>query len=107
MKRTRDSRFEQWARRATRGQKESTVFLSLWSEKMFRDPLDEPHIPMQLGLAMLLDKPIIVVAPEGAYIPVNVLRAARAVKYFNPDDEDSLHEATQAALREVDALPPM
>lgn len=99
--------FEQWARRATKGQKDSAVFVSLWNEIMFRDPMKEPHIPLQLGLALLLDKPIVIVAPRGAYIPVNLRRAARSVQYFDPGDETSMQEATRAALEESKVLPPM
>jgi hypothetical protein len=69
---------QEWAERVTTGQKDSAVFLSLWSDALLK-PEDEPVPIFQLGYAMVLDKPIVIVAPEGSRIPTNVRRAARAV----------------------------
>lgn len=87
-----------WAGKVTRGQRDSSIFVSLWSDAML-DPSREPVPVMQLGYAMILDKPIVIVAPHGSRIPENVKRAARAVEYFDHGDKESLHAATLRALR--------
>ncbi len=88
-----------WTRQVTRGQRESAVFLDLWNDKMATDPSSDPVPIMQLGYAMLLDKPIVVIAPHGSTIPENVTRVARAVEFFDRDNMDSLHAATLRALK--------
>ena len=50
---------------------------------------------------MLLDKPIVVLAPHGSRIPENVQRAAKAIEYFDRGDQASLHAATLRALKAV------
>ena len=100
-----DAELEKWARKATVGVRESATFMSLWNEKMMTDPLSDPQVIVQIGLAMLLDKPIIIVAPQGARIPENVKRVARSLKYYVPGDMPGLEAATRAALQEAGIFP--
>jgi hypothetical protein len=92
-------KLKEWTREVTRGQRNSTVFMSLWHQSMADDPSRDPVPVMQLGYAMLLDKPIVVVAPHGSRIPENVTRAARAVEFFDVGNDASLHAATLRALK--------
>lgn len=92
------SKLKAYTRRVTRGQSDAACFLQLWSDKMRDDPGSEPMPIVQLGYAMILDKPIVIVAPIGARVPENIIRAARAVEYYHPDDPASLHAATLRAL---------
>lgn len=87
-----------WTQRVTRGQKESALFMNLWSDVMADDPSSEPVPVMQLGYAMLLDKPIVIVAPHGSRIPANVQRVARAIEFFDHGDTESLRAATLRAF---------
>ncbi len=88
-----------WTRKVTHGVRDSSVFLNLWNDKMATDPSHDPVPVMQLGYVMLLDKPIVIVAPHGSRIPENVLRVARAVEFFDRDNTDSLHAATIRAMK--------
>lgn len=88
-----------WARQVTRGQRESVVFLSLWSDEMRDDPSSDPVPVFQMGYAMLLDKPIVIVAPHGSRIPENVQRAARTIEYYDSGDTAQLQPATLRALK--------
>lgn len=90
---------KRWTQRVTKGQKESACFLELWSDKLREDPSKEPISLMQLGYAMILDRPIVIVAPMGSNVPENIRRVARAVEFFHPDDEQSLQSATLRALQ--------
>lgn len=61
---------------------DSKVFLSLFSRDMTKDA-----IPcLQLGLAMMLDKPIIVVARPEDEIPENLQNVATAIFQGDPAD---------------------
>lgn len=98
MKRNHLRDLKTWATKVTRGQRESSTFLQLWSDSML-EPSKEPVPIFQLGYAMILDKPIVIVAPHGSRIPENVRRVARAVEYYDHDNEASLHAATVRALK--------
>src|SRR5215831_14196823 len=97
---SRDQRrqLQTWARKVTEGQRASAVFCSLWSDGMRDDPGRDPIPVIQLGYAMLLDKPIVIVAPRGARVPENVKRAALAVEFYEPDDVLSVRAATLRAI---------
>lgn len=89
------------ATRCTKGQRESAVFLSLWSESVLDNPGREWQMILQFGYAVLLDKPIVVIAPRGARISANVRRVAHAVEFYEPDDQESMRAATLRALATV------
>jgi hypothetical protein len=92
-------RLQDWTRKVTRGQRESAVFLNLWSDSMATEPSSDPVPVMQLGYAMLLDKPIVILAPHGSRIPENVRRCARVIAFYDHDNMDSMHAATIRALK--------
>jgi len=64
----------------------SAIFLQLWSDGISRDPL----ACMQLGLCMMMDKPIHIVAPHGSDIPVNMRKVALSIDYFDRDKPKDL-----------------
>lgn len=61
-------------------------------------PGEEPDlkVAIELGLTILLDKPLILVVPEGRWVPDTLRRAADAVVEWSDDDEEMkrrMHEA--------------
>jgi hypothetical protein len=54
---------------------------------------NDPHRLLQIGLAVVLDKPIIILAREGCVVPDNVRKVARTVQFHGPG-----HESKRAAL---------
>jgi hypothetical protein len=71
--------------------RESAVFLSLVPD----DP--DPQVCLQLGAAIFLDKPILLVCPRGRTIPSGLRRIAHAIV----EDVDLESEAGQAAIHEA------
>jgi hypothetical protein len=69
--------FTKWARAATKGVADSAVFLQIFNATALTDGNDLAYA-LQLGAAILLDKPIVIVAPEGSEIPAK-LKAIRDV----------------------------
>lgn len=98
----RDAELLAWAKTATRGLPESSIFLQLFNEKFRSDPLSEPAAVIQLGLAVLLDKPILLLVPKGARLPANLRRLATAIEEFDPTDNGSIFEATKRLLKAQD-----
>lgn len=74
---------------------DSKVFCVLFNPKM----IEEVMPVLQMGLAVYMDKPIVVLAPRGATISMNLRRLAVAIEEYDPDDMASLKAATERALR--------
>ncbi len=94
--------FESWARRALKGVKQSTMFLQLYTPTF--DPAKDPAYALQLGAAILLDKPIVIIAPEGATVPPKLRAIAASLQFFVPGDAQSCQLATRRALEAIGAV---
>lgn len=64
----------------------SAVFLALLTDAYQRDP----QALMQLGMAVVLDKPLLILVAEGTPIPENVRRLARAIETYTTMDDASI-----------------
>lgn len=73
----------------------STVFVQLYNKKM----VDEPVSLMQLGLAIMLDKPIGLMVQEGEQLPEKLRCIADAITYYSKADDRSVRKATSELLR--------
>lgn len=90
-----DKALRDMVRRNYEGLSGSATFCLLFNEKM----LDEVLPVIQMGLAVYLDKPIVILAPKGALIPGNLRAMATAIEEFDPKDETSLNAATERLFR--------
>jgi hypothetical protein len=62
---------------------QSSAFLALMTEKWKEDP----NCLLQLGFAMMLDKPILLAVPEGVKVPRALARVADRIEYYrSPED---------------------
>lgn len=88
-----DADFNSWLQKVVRVSgakvKTSDVFLSIFTTHYERDP----KAVLEFGIAILLDKPIFVVAPLGTKIPRSVQRIASGINFFDPASEKSLEDA--------------
>ena len=73
----------------------SGIFLSLFTEAYQRDP----KALMELGMAVVLDKPVYLLVQTGTAIPENVRRLARSIEYFAAQDDIEL--ATRRLLAAI------
>jgi hypothetical protein len=89
----------QWAERALHGLDESEVFVGVLDEQ----PLDQGRIEftLQLGHALLTDKPIVLPVPIGVQIPEKLRAVADQIVYYDPANLDSLQAALAQALTEL------
>lgn len=70
-------------RRLRRKLEKSSVFLGLITENFMRDP----QCLMQLGMAVVLDKPIVMIVLPGTVVPENLKRLARIIEEVqSPED---------------------
>jgi hypothetical protein len=90
---------EAWARRAVHGVDESAIYLALLDDS----PLDTARIEftLQLGHALLTDKPIIVTVPHGVVLPAKLAAVADRVVRFDPANKESMVPGLTAAFTEL------
>ncbi len=85
-----DKQLRDAVRRNYEGLSDSKTFCLLWNEKM----LDEVIPILQMGLAVYLDKPIVVLFPKGqGALPANIRAMATAIEEYDPAGPASLNAA--------------
>jgi hypothetical protein len=92
-----------WAARALHGVEECHIFNMLWSPSIL-DIRREPAAALQFAAAVLLDKPIYVLVPEGEALPPRVQLLATGVEYYTRGDADSLKRATIRLLSKATGI---
>jgi hypothetical protein len=73
----------------------STTFCCLFNDRM----VDEVIPMIQMGLAVYLDKPIVLLVPKGRTVPGNLRAMATAIEEFDPADERTLNAAVERLVR--------
>lgn len=76
---------------------ESAVYLGLFSDNWEKDPVPI----MQLGLAMVMDKPIVMVALDDVPIPENIRKVAVAIERVRRDDKAGFERAVNKVMETV------
>lgn len=86
---------------------ESAVFLSLCGNLSEDEPtIDTIKAATQLGYALLLGKPLLLVVPKGVTIPVGMVRAADAIVYDFDVTDPQCQGRIQDALKDLGVLEP-
>jgi len=78
---------------ASSGEKieQSAVFLSI----MTGSYKDDPVCAMQLGIAILLEKPLCFLVPNGTTVPRALERLADTIEFFEYGNNEDMHKATR------------
>jgi hypothetical protein len=92
-----DEAFKSYLKRQVAGIDGSEVFCQLYSPRM-ADFLDDPAPAIQLAIAILLDKPIIIAGLPGRKIPAKLLALADAVVY---GDEAEIARGIREAVKRL------
>lgn len=86
-----------WIWQNVKGIDASDYFLEFWHESM-KDFVDDPTPALQLGIAIMLDKPIILAVLGDRKPPERLLKLADKVVYG--DNPETIAEAITEALKE-------
>lgn len=103
---SKDEKFNKWLRLHAMDSgvkiKQSQVYLSLVTENALKDPL----CALQLGFAILFDKPIMLIVNKDAPVPKHLEKIAVAIERVdlcNPDDIDRAQEAIKKLVESLGA----
>jgi hypothetical protein len=92
---TKQESLEAAAKRNRDMLKDSRLFLCLFTENYETDPI----CALQLGIAVLLDKPICLLVPRGTSIPKHVERLAEGIEYYEGGNIDDVKAATSRLVK--------
>jgi len=82
------------AKSSFEGISNSAIFLSVLTENVLEDP-----VPcLEFGMAVLLDKPIYLIVQRGMPVPKNVQTLAKAIEFYDKDNQDSIAAAADALV---------
>lgn len=99
-----DEDSKKWLKAATEdsGEKieKSAIFMSLFSKSYAKEPL----CALQLGIAILLDKPICLMVVEGGKVPEHLKKIAFAIEQVTDTHPDSMKVAYEKIQKKFDAL---
>lgn len=100
MKKNEDKEFEAALKKSMLSNKGkidgSAMFVSLYSDGMYKDPL----ACLQLGMAIMMDKPIVLIGLQGAKLPEHLKKIATFV-----DEVDSVEDASGAIVKALSLIP--
>lgn len=78
----------------------STIYLSIFTENFTRDPV----CLIQLALAVILDKPIMILVADGTKVPKNIIRLAHRIDTCDPKILGSVEAAAERMRVTFDAM---
>jgi hypothetical protein len=79
-----------------------TIASAEWFVVSYDEDVIEQPIPLlQMGLAVYLDKPIVVVVPIGIKIPMNLRRLALRIVEYDPADPSTITDMLVRIRRTV------
>lgn len=88
---------EETANNSRRPISESSAFISLYTNNVGADA----KCALELGLAILMDKPIIVIATKGIKVPKSLLKLADAIEYIDKDRPMDIGAAVKKIVKEL------
>jgi hypothetical protein len=79
----------------------SAMFVGLATKNYMKDPL----CALQLGLAILMDKPIVIIADKGEKIPEALVKIAKVIERVNMEDQADIKRAMGTIGKFAETLP--
>jgi hypothetical protein len=78
----------------------SHVFASLVTQSY----LDSPECALQVGLAVMLDKPICLIVDKGRKIPANLIKIAKIIEYADFKNAKDLERAAATVQKFAESI---
>lgn len=90
-------RLKPWVESTAEKMGQSAICMNIFTEDFGKDI----GSLIQFSLAVMLDKPIYLLAPEGRKIPELVKKVASGIEFYIPENQDSMHAATHRLLAQA------
>jgi len=93
--------FKRWAKRISERSGEAIEKSQAYVSLFTTDYKQSPQCALELGIAIMLDKPIGILALDETVIPENLKRVAIAIEYCKKDEPESQREASRRLMAKV------
>lgn len=93
---SKDKEFQDWLSRAAKGSGEKLAESAMYAGIVTTDFMKDPLCALQLGLAILMDKPIILIADKAVKIPESLVKIAKVIERVDMNDKQDSSRAAQA-----------
>lgn len=99
-----EKQFKDWLKRAAEdsGAKiaDSALFTGIMTESFMRDPL----CALQLGYAILMDKPIVLIVDQNVQVPGALVRAAKQIEKVDLKNEADYKRAFKSIMETINNI---
>lgn len=85
------------AAESAKGLNQSQIMISIFTESYKKDPVTL----IQLGMSILMDKPMAFVVPYGVQVPENIIAVAKAIEYYDANDKSTMEIATDRLMNKM------
>ncbi len=96
--------FEAWLKGAAEDSGNKIASSSLFAGIVTKNFLNNPLCALQIGYAVLMDKPIVLIVDKDATIPALLTRVAKVIERVdleNPEDMARAHESISKLAEEI------
>lgn len=93
-----------WAERTAKKIDESAMFMQLFKPSDSGDLINEPDYILQIGFAIMMDKPIAVIAGYGDEIPKKLEEVADVIEFFDRGSMKSIGDASEKAIKKLQEI---
>lgn len=88
--------FNEWLKKASEGSlpklEQSSVYAGIATENFLKDPV----CALQLGYAILLDKPIVLIADKTMQLPASLVKVAKLIERVDIKSQEDMSRASKA-----------
>jgi hypothetical protein len=86
-----------WVESSAEKMGQSAICMNIFTDDFGKDV----QSLIQFSLAIILDKPIYLLVPQGRKIPELVRKVASGIEFYVPENQESLHAATHRLLAQA------
>jgi hypothetical protein len=91
-----DGKTRAWLNEAAARSKGNIENCEMYAGVVTKSFIEDPLCALQLGYALLLDKPIVLIVDKNVQIPASLVRASKLIERVDFDDPDWASKATGA-----------
>ena len=99
-----DKEFDGWLKSSVEScakpMEESTIFASIVTKNYMKNPL----CALQLGLAILMNKPIILIVDKNEKIPESLVKIAKVIEYVDTENPADMRRASESIAKLAEQL---
>lgn len=99
-----DAKLKQWAREAVKKRepiiKDATIFTAIVTDNFLKNPL----CALEVGLAVLMDKPIFIIVDNADKVPAHLVKIARVIERVDTSNAEEMRRVSENISKLADQV---